>query len=129
MGNLSTNLIVFETARSYNFVQVQITIISIYLDEMFDVTSMVITNPVIEGWAEGCNVVGVLDGVVEGAKVGDEVITTDCDLMSHLMSMEVSNASIEASTSSVFVVSTIRFTCALTPYSGSMITSTHKHLQ
>ena len=90
---------------------------------------MVTTKPVIEGCAEGCNVVGLVDGAVEGAKVGEEVINTECDSMSHSLSMDDSKESIEASTSSVFVVSTIRFTCALTPYSGTIITSTtHKVL-
>ena len=128
MGNLSRNLNVFETARSYNFIHVRITIKPIYLDQMFDVTSMVMTNPVIDGWADGCNVVGVEDGAVEGAKVGDEVMKTDCDSMSHSFSMDDSNEAIEASTSSVLVVSTIRFTCALTPYSGTIVNSKHKLL-
>ena len=88
---------------------------------------MLITKPEIEGWAEGLNVVGDVDGVVEGAKVGEEVINMGCDRTSQLLSIADSNTSIEASTSSVFVVSTIRFTCALIPYSGTIITSKVKH--
>lgn len=83
------------------------------------------TNPVIEGLAEGCNVVGAIEGVVEGASVGEEVIYTRCNLTSQLLSIDDSNTSIDASKSSVFVVSTISLTCELMPYSGTIMISTH----
>ena len=89
------------------------------------VTSNVITNPVMEGWAEGCNVVGVAEGIMEGESVGDDVIKADCDSTSHSLSIDDSNTSIDASKSSVFVVSTISLTCELMPYSGTIMISTH----
>lgn len=81
----------------------------------FDVTSSVTISPVMEGWAEGCNVVGIVEGLIEGAIVGADVINTDCDSISQLPSIDDSNTSIEPSTSFVFVVSTVSSTLALIP--------------
>ena len=47
------------------------------------VTSIVMTNPVIEGLADGCNVVGSIVGIVEGKSDGVDVIKMELDSTLH----------------------------------------------
>ena len=72
-----------------------------------DVTSMVTTKPVIEGWTVGRSVVGVELGATDGIAVGTDVINTDSLATSHSAFVTSSNASIDAFTSSTFVASIV----------------------
>lgn len=76
------------------------------------ITSIVITNPVIEGLEDGCGVVGDMVGDVEGMTVGVDVMNMGFKLISHCSLKRFSNSSIEASISSAFVASTINWTSA-----------------
>ena len=76
---------------------------------------MVTTSPLIEGLADGCNVLGVKDGERVGSALGVEVMNTDCESTVHWSSTLVSNAVIAESTSSVFVASTVNDIAALIP--------------
>ena len=71
---------------------------------------MLITNPVIEGFAVGMRVEGVIDGVNDGKADGTAVMKTDCISTIHSSSIRSSNTSMEAFTSGTFVASTVSCT-------------------
>ena len=71
-------------------------------------TSNTMINPVIEGFVDGMSVDGRSEGAVVGFCDGGEVMNTKSLTTNQSSPMAVSNVSVEISTSSVFVASTMR---------------------
>ena len=70
------------------------------------------TNPVMEGAADGTGVEGVSDGINVGELDGVGVINTDCISTLHSSLVSSSKLPIDAFTSGAFVASITRFTSA-----------------
>ena len=86
------------------------------------------TNPVIDGLADGCSVVGSILGDVEGRAVGVDVINTGFKSRVHWSLNKFSNSSIELSILSELVASTTNEISANTPNDGFTIISTKHYI-